>query len=101
MPRGRRSTKGAQPYDIHKTGICADARSPCAPRVYRWINVNVYRKSTERRPAKMQQLGICGISVFRGYYHQQYLAKNPNGYCPDHSCGVSFDSAGLRAGQKA
>jgi peptide-methionine (S)-S-oxide reductase len=23
-------------------------------------------------------------------YHQQYLAKNPGGYCPDHSCGVSY-----------
>ena len=23
-------------------------------------------------------------------YHQQYLEKNPNGYCPDHSCGVRF-----------
>jgi peptide-methionine (S)-S-oxide reductase len=22
-------------------------------------------------------------------YHQQYLAKNPNGYCPDHATGVS------------
>jgi peptide-methionine (S)-S-oxide reductase len=22
-------------------------------------------------------------------YHQQYLAKNPSGYCPDHSTGVS------------
>ena len=22
-------------------------------------------------------------------YHQQYLAKNPGGYCPDHSTGVS------------
>ncbi|MEO7665122.1 MAG: peptide-methionine (S)-S-oxide reductase, partial [Candidatus Limnocylindrales bacterium] len=21
--------------------------------------------------------------------HQQYLAKNPSGYCPDHSTGVS------------
>jgi peptide-methionine (S)-S-oxide reductase len=26
-------------------------------------------------------------------YHQQYLAKNPGGYCPNHSCGVSFKSA--------
>jgi peptide-methionine (S)-S-oxide reductase len=26
-------------------------------------------------------------------YHQQYLAKNPGGYCPDHSCGVTFKSA--------
>ena len=25
-------------------------------------------------------------------YHQQYLAKNPSGYCPDHSCGVSYES---------
>ncbi len=22
-------------------------------------------------------------------YHQQYLAKNPNGYCPDHSTGIA------------
>jgi peptide-methionine (S)-S-oxide reductase len=22
-------------------------------------------------------------------YHQQYLAKNPRGYCPDHSTGVA------------
>ena len=34
-------------------------------------------------------------------YHQQYLAKNPRGYCPDHSCGVSFGSAESREGQKA
>ena len=24
-------------------------------------------------------------------YHQDYLVKNPNGYCPDHSTGVKFD----------
>lgn len=24
------------------------------------------------------------------YYHQDYLKKNPNGYCPDHSTGVKF-----------
>ncbi len=23
-------------------------------------------------------------------YHQQYLAKDPGGYCPDHSCGVPY-----------
>ena len=22
-------------------------------------------------------------------YHQQYLAKNPGGYCPDHSTGIA------------
>ncbi|ACV25824.1 peptide-methionine (S)-S-oxide reductase MsrA [Kangiella koreensis] len=25
-------------------------------------------------------------------YHQDYLLKNPNGYCPDFSTGVTFDS---------
>ncbi len=25
-------------------------------------------------------------------YHQDYLAKNPNGYCPDHSTGIKFES---------
>ncbi len=24
-------------------------------------------------------------------YHQDYLVKNPNGYCPDHSTGVKFN----------
>src|SRR5215831_2425696 len=32
-------------------------------------------------------------------YHQQYLAKNPDGYCPDHSCGVRFNVAELEEGQ--
>jgi peptide-methionine (S)-S-oxide reductase len=31
-------------------------------------------------------------------YHQQYLAKNPNGYCPDHGTGVSCPvGLGVRA----
>jgi peptide-methionine (S)-S-oxide reductase len=34
-------------------------------------------------------------------YHQQYLAKNPDGYCPNHSCGIPYKSAELDAGEKA
>jgi peptide-methionine (S)-S-oxide reductase len=34
-------------------------------------------------------------------YHQQYLAKNPGGYCPDHSCGVPYKSAEVAVGEKA
>jgi peptide-methionine (S)-S-oxide reductase len=34
-------------------------------------------------------------------YHQQYLAKNPDGYCGIGGCGVSFDSAQLRVEEKA
>jgi peptide-methionine (S)-S-oxide reductase len=33
-------------------------------------------------------------------YHQQYLAKNPDGYCPDHSCGIPYKSPVLTAGEK-
>jgi peptide-methionine (S)-S-oxide reductase len=34
-------------------------------------------------------------------YHQQYLAKNPDGYCGIGGCGVPYRSAELYAGQKA
>jgi peptide-methionine (S)-S-oxide reductase len=34
-------------------------------------------------------------------YHQQYLAKNPDGYCGIGGCGVPFKSAELYAGAKA
>ena len=28
-------------------------------------------------------------------YHQDYLVKNPNGYCPNHATGVTFDNESL------
>ena len=31
----------------------------------------------------------AGEFYFAEDYHQQYLAKNPGGYCPDNSTGVS------------
>jgi peptide-methionine (S)-S-oxide reductase len=34
-------------------------------------------------------------------YHQQYLAKNPDGYCGIGGCGVPYKSAGLQVGEKA
>jgi len=34
-------------------------------------------------------------------YHQQYLAKNPDGYCPDHSCGIPYKPAVSAVGEKA
>jgi len=30
-------------------------------------------------------------------YHQDYLAKNPNGYCPDHATGVKFNAEANKA----
>jgi peptide-methionine (S)-S-oxide reductase len=34
-------------------------------------------------------------------YHQQYLAKNPDGYCGLRGCGVPFKLAELLVGEKA
>jgi len=34
-------------------------------------------------------------------YHQQYLAKNPDGYCPNHACGIPYRSAVSYSGAKA
>jgi peptide-methionine (S)-S-oxide reductase len=35
------------------------------------------------------EIAEAGPFYFAEDYHQQYLAKNRNGYCPDHSTGVS------------
>jgi peptide methionine sulfoxide reductase MsrA len=40
-------------------------------------------------------------SNFRADYHQQYLARNPDGYFPNHSCGIPYRSALLYSGAKA
>ncbi len=48
-----------------------------------------------------QRFSFQGISTFRADYHQQYLAKNPNGYCGIGGCGVPFKLAELPVGEKA
>jgi peptide-methionine (S)-S-oxide reductase len=63
------------------------------------------RAAAERsREVYQKRLGTAGLGkittevlpapeyFYAEDYHQQYLAKNPGGYCPDHSCGVSFES---------
>jgi hypothetical protein len=57
-------------------------------QVYRPIYGNVYEKSTGPGPATMQLPRFLRKSSFRADYQQQYLAKNPDGYCPDHSRGA-------------
>jgi peptide methionine sulfoxide reductase MsrA len=45
--------------------------------------------------------GFRETSSYRGDYHQQYLAKNPNGYCGIGGCGVPFKLAELLVGEEA
>jgi peptide-methionine (S)-S-oxide reductase len=45
------------------------------------------------------EIADAGPFYYAEAYHQQYLAKNPQGYCPDHSTGVSCPiGLGVRAG---
>ncbi|HAX81749.1 MAG TPA: peptide-methionine (S)-S-oxide reductase [Actinobacteria bacterium] len=43
-----------------------------------------------RMGAITTEIGPLGDFFYAEDYHQQYLKKNPNGYCPDHSCGVRY-----------
>ena len=67
-----------------------------------WSSSEAQRKSAEAsRDAYQQQLDAAGYGAitteiadapafyYAEDYHQQYLHKNPAGYCPDHSTGVS------------
>ena len=35
------------------------------------------------------EIASAGPFYYAEAYHQQYLSKNPNGYCPDHGTGVA------------
>ena len=59
------------------------------------------REAEASRDAYQRELSAAGYGeitteireapefYFAEEYHQQYLAKNPDGYCPDHSTGVA------------
>ncbi len=59
----------------------ARTREVFAPRLARAGYGDI---TTEIRPADE-----AGRFYYAEGYHQQYLVKNPNGYCPVHSTGVS------------
>jgi peptide-methionine (S)-S-oxide reductase len=63
----------------------------------------VYQQALTRagRSTITTEIAAAPVFYFAEDYHQQYLAKNPDGYCPDHSCGVTFDSAKLRPAEQA
>jgi peptide-methionine (S)-S-oxide reductase len=61
--------------------------------------VDAAKRSRDMFQAELKKSGFGEITTeilplgdfyYAEGYHQQYLEKNPNGYCPDHSCGVRF-----------
>ena len=83
------------------TGRIETLLQPDCIVVYRWFDINVYRKSTGDMTTAMQLRNFRAEKRFRSDYHQQYLAKNPNGYCGIGGCGVPFKLAELQVGEKA
>jgi len=65
------------------------------------VDGNVYRKAADdtatTRLLPDSREGKC----FSADYHQQYLAKNPNGYCGIGGYGVPFKLAELQLREKA
>jgi len=62
-------------------------------------------RSTESRPVETgsgsKRGDFRGLSSLTVDYHQQYLAKNPDGYCGIGGCGVAFNPAELQVAEKA
>lgn len=58
------------------------------------VAAEAYRKAQESFSAAgygplTTELGTAGEWYFAEEHHQQYLEKNPNGYCPIHATGVT------------
>lgn len=74
------------------------------------VQLKAAEESRAAYQAALSRAGMGAISTeiigapefyYAEEYHQQYLAKNPNGYCGIGGCGVPFKSAELRVGEKA
>ena len=68
----------------------SDAQVDAAKRSHDMFQSALTKSGRGEITTEIKPLG--GFYYAEGY-HQQYLAKNPNGYCPDHSCGVRFPVA--------
>jgi len=55
---------------------------------------NIYQKLLNKKGYKQITTQISPLDKFYKAedYHQNYLKKNPNGYCPNHATGVIFDT---------
>jgi hypothetical protein len=69
--------------------------------LYRWIDGNVCRRSAGRLTPSRKLRDFYERNHLSAGYHQQYLAKNPDGYCPNHSCGIPYKSAVFYSGENA
>ena len=77
------------------------------------LNAEQHKAAEMTRDAYQQELTRAGLGritteiapagpfYYAEDYHQQYLAKNPTGYCGIGGCGVPFKLEELQVGEKA
>ena len=75
--------------------------SPDCVVVCKSIDGSAYRNSTGRLTMCRKPPDFRVGKRRRADYHQQYLAKNPNGYCGIGGWRVPFKVAELQVGEKA
>jgi peptide-methionine (S)-S-oxide reductase len=49
--------------------------------------------TVQRFPKITTEIGSARPFYYAEDYHQQYLAKNPNGYCGLGGCGIAYSAA--------
>ena len=84
VPPGKRYRDAVPLRDLHPR------RRPAAQRRSRratCTRASWRRQATARSRRRSRE---AGPFYFAEDYHQQYLAKNPRGYCPNHATGVKL-----------
>jgi peptide-methionine (S)-S-oxide reductase len=79
--------------------FCSDAAQRAAAEASRSEYAEALRAAGRGRITT--EIGDVPAFYYAEDYHQQYLAKNPDGYCGIGGCGVAFKPAELQVGEKA
>ena len=78
--------------------FCSNATQRAAAEASRTVSS---RRCAPRARAITTEIGDAPPFYYAEDYHQQYLAKNPDGYCGIGGCGVPFKIKELQVGEKA
>jgi peptide-methionine (S)-S-oxide reductase len=79
--------------------FCSDAAQRAAAEASRSAYGEALRAAGRGRITT--EIGDVPPFYYAEDYHQQYLAKNPDGYCGIGGCGVAYKSAELQVEEKA
>ena len=73
----------------YRSGIYTDDAAAAAPPRRAWTHVPAAARATPATARSPPRSSTDAPFFYAEDYHQQYLAKNPNGYCGIGGTGVS------------